>query len=84
MGPLWVGRSCQLLGFLNKDACYAPLSLTELEVERRGCVDDHLQAGNLDHLVKGIRLGDVGHNDNVELVLGLVRVGLADLARLLL
>ena len=47
-------------------------------------MDDHLQAGNLDHLVKGIRLGDVGHNDNVELVLGLVRVGLADLARLLL
>lgn len=44
---------------------------------------DDLDAGRLGDLVKGIGLGDVRHDDDLETV-GLVRVGVADLAGLVL
>lgn len=45
---------------------------------------NHLQAGNLDDFVKGIRLRDVRHNDDIQLILSLVRILLADIFCLLL
>lgn len=41
------------------------MSLTDLKVEWGGRMKDHLQAGNLDNLVKGIRLCNVRHNDDI-------------------
>jgi hypothetical protein len=47
-------------------------------MEGAGSVQDDLQARDLDYLVKGILLGDVWDNHNLEAV-GLVLVGIANL-----
>jgi len=47
-------------------------------------VQHDLDTGDLDNLVKGIFLSDIGHDNDVELLLVLVGIRLADLLRLLL
>ena len=58
---------------------------TEAEVEGRGSVEDHFQAGCLDHLVEGGRDGDVRDDGDGEGARGGLRgVGFADLGGLVL
>lgn len=58
---------------------------TELEVERRGGVQDDLEPGGLDDLVKGVWPGNVGHDGDDEVARRRLRgVRLADPGRLLL
>lgn len=47
-------------------------------------MENHLEAGILDGLVKGARLGNVGHDDGVQPVFAQVRVGIVDLLGLFL
>lgn len=47
-------------------------------------MQDNLKTGLLHNLIKSIKLGDVGNNDDLELAAaGLIRVGLADVLRLI-
>ena len=52
--------------------------LTDLKVKRRSCVHDNFKPGDLNHFVKGRRIGDVRDDDHVKLIGSLVRVGFAD------
>jgi len=58
--------------------------LTEFEVERRGRVQDNLEACGLHHLVEGVRPRDVRHDDNIKLVLPKAGVRSPDLLCLVL
>jgi len=51
---------------------------TPVVMEGRGCVKNHLDPGALDHFVEGVGLRDIGHDDDVELVLCELGVGIAD------
>lgn len=57
--------------------------LTPVKVERTSRVKDNLETRRLGHLIKGILLGDIRHNDNLKSVC-LGRVCLTNLLRLVL
>ena len=59
--------------------------LTELEMERRSCVQHNLKPRLLHDLIKSIELGNIGNDDHLEVAAaGLVGVGFTDLLRLVL
>jgi len=57
---------------------------TDVEVKRRGRVQDDFDAGRLDDLIKGVGLGDVRDDSKGQLLGRLVRVRFPDLLRLVL
>lgn len=57
---------------------------TPLGVERRRSVEDNLNAGGLDDLIEGIRLRNIGHDDDLELLPAQLGVGIVDLLGLVL
>lgn len=60
------------------------LGVGDVEVEGGGRVEDGLEAGGLDDLVEGVRLGNVRHDDRLQAVLAQAGMGVVDLLRLVL
>lgn len=44
------------------------LQHTDLEVKRRGRMQDDFDAGDLDDLIEGTGLGDIGHDNRLKLL----------------
>lgn len=55
---------------------------TDVEVERRGCVQHGVEAWGLDDLVKGALLSDIGHDGCLQLVFAQFGVSIVNLLRL--
>lgn len=60
------------------------LGVCDVEMERRGCVQDDLDTWSLDDLIESVGLRDVGHNRRLQTVLAQAGVGGVDLGCLVL